>query len=467
MRRGAVAAVVCALMIVPVTARAAGGDPPCPDGQAPDPSGLVCVLVNHATTGVQVATQEPAPQDPWLTQALELQHRLGDALPFRDAMWVGTHNSFNTVSNSPPSVSNTDGNQRLSLVEQLAVGVRGLEIDIHWMPSVWASGANAVVVCHGLDESQFNVGCSDERLLADELAPIGDWLRDPMNRDDVVLLYVEDDVQSDAGFAEAASAINDTIGDLVYLPPSPPAGEICPLLPLDLHRADVLAAGKQVVVMSGCSSGSPDTGAWTSTVFDDSVRSEEGNPAFAEGEPCTTPSVKAEHYGTKLVRFYEDSTFVSTVAAGGDPGARMHTATVGNLVRCGVNLFGLDQLEPSDPRLAAMVWSWASAEPVSTDAAMCAFAGGDGRFHSRACNGARLRFACIDPASGTWFVTKAAGRQSDGVRTCQRERRGSTFAVPGSGNHAQRLVEAKAAAGATDVWLAYAVVNGAWSGAGS
>ena len=467
MRRGAVAAIVCALLIVPVTARAAEGDPPCPDGQAPDPSGLVCVLVDHATTGVEIATQEPAPQDPWLTQALELQHRLGDALPLRDAMWVGTHNSFNSASNSPPSLSNTDGNQRLSLVDQLQAGVRSLEIDIHWMPSVWANGANAVVVCHGLDESQFNVGCTDERLLPDELAPIGDWLRRPENRSDVILMYVEDDISTDAAFDQAAKAINDTLGDLVYLPPAPPPGQTCPLLPLGLHRADAVAAGKQVIVMSGCGSGSPATGAWTSTVFDDSVRSEEGNPEFAGYPTCTSSSVKAEHYGTKLVRFYEDSTFVSAAAAGGDPGHRMTVDDVTAMVQCGVNLLGLDQLVPSDPRLDAMVWSWAANEPTSSAPGVCAFDGGDGRFHSRACNGARMRFACVDSATGAWFVTKGSGRQSDGSRTCQRERRGSTFAVPGSGNHAQRLVEAKAAAGATDVWLAYAVVDGAWSGVGA
>ena len=100
-------------------------------------------------------------------------------------MWVGTHNSFNTASNTPPSLSNTDGNQRLSLVEQLEVGIRGIEIDIHWMPSIWANGANAVVVCHGLPESQLNGGCTDERRLPDELAPIGAWLRQPANRSDV------------------------------------------------------------------------------------------------------------------------------------------------------------------------------------------------------------------------------------------------------------------------------------------
>ena len=45
-----------------------------------------------------------------------------------------------------------------------------------------------------------------------------------------------------------------------------------------------------------------------------------------------------------------------------------------------------------------------------------------------------------------------------------REHRGSAFAVPGSGNHAQRLRDAKAAAGVTDVWVAYSVIDGAWKG---
>jgi hypothetical protein len=236
------------------------------------------------------------------------------------------------------------------------------------------------------------------------------------------------------------------------------------LLPLALHRADVLAAGKQVVVMSGCGAGR--TSAWTSTVFDDSVRSEEGNPQFAGFPACTSPSVAIGDYGTKLVRFFEDSTFLSAAVAQGDPGHRLTVDEIRDMVRCGVNLFGLDQLDPSDPRLEAMVWSWASNEPVTTDAGMCAFDGVDGRFHSGKCDGARMTFACVD-GSGAWFITKRYGRQSDGARTCQRERRGSTFAVPGSGNRAQGLIAAKKAAGVTDVWVAYSVVNGAWKGVGA
>jgi hypothetical protein len=275
----------------------------------------------------------------------------------------------------------------------------------------------------------------------------------------VVLLYLEDHLDEAAAFDGAAKAINDTIGDLVY---RPPPGQGCPLLPLALHRADVLAAGKQVVVMSGC--GPATTSAWKSTVFDDSVRAEEGNPEFAGYPTCTSPSVGIGDYGTKLVRFFEDSTFLSAAVAQGDPGHRFTVDGLRDMVRCGVNLFGLDQVDPSDPRLEAMVWSWAANEPVATGPGMCAFDGDDGRFHSAACGGAEMQFACVVPSTGQWFITEESGAQLAGSTTCALERPGSVYAVPGTGNHAQRLIDAKAAAGVPEVWVAYSVVDGAWRG---
>ncbi|MEY2462083.1 MAG: hypothetical protein QOH64_221 [Acidimicrobiaceae bacterium] len=457
MRRFLVVAVL-GLLSLPVAARGAPGDPPCPPGQSPDPSGLACVFVDKTVTGVDAQTQPVAASDPWLVDALELQHRLGDSLPLRDAMWVGTHNSFNTASNVPLTPSNNDSNQHLSLVDQLRLGVRGLEVDVHWNPSVWADGAKAPVVCHARPPSELNLGCTYERLLPDELAPVGEWLRG--HHDDVVLLYVEDAIDEPAGYDSAATAINDTIGDLVY---TPPAGGACPLLPLTLRRADVLAAGKQVVVMSGCGSGS---GAWGSTVFDDSVRAEEGNPAFAGYPACTSPSVTTADYGAKLVRFFEDSTFVSAAVGGGDPGQRLTVAEIADMVRCGVNLFGLDQVDPSDPRLEAMVWSWARGEPAASDAGSCGVDGADSRFHSARCDQGPRPFACVDRATGAWSVTTGTGNATDGPVVCQAEHPGSVFAVPGSGAHAQRLREAKAAAGVAEVWLAYRVDAGAgaWLG---
>src|SRR3954468_14319305 len=193
---GMLVAIVCVPFVV--TARAATGDPPCPPGSSPDPAGLVCVLADKAQTGIDAMTTAPAPQDPWLTQALELQHQLGDALPWTDAMWVGTHNSFNTIANSPPSLSNTDSNQHLSLVDQLDIGIRGIEIDVHWM-------LNRAVVCHARPPSELNIGCTTERDLATELQPVAEWV--DAHPDDVLLLYLEDNIENAAGYQAAASAI--------------------------------------------------------------------------------------------------------------------------------------------------------------------------------------------------------------------------------------------------------------------
>jgi hypothetical protein len=463
MRKAALAFLVGTLLVLPAIAHAGQGDPPCPPGQSPDPAGLVCVFTDKTTTAIDAQTQQAqteqavaAQESSWLGQALELQHHLGDALPLYDAMWVGTHNSFNTISNTPPSLSNQDSNQHVSLVDQLRLGIRGIEVDVHWMPSIWADGANAPVVCHGRGTDQFNAGCTDERLLRDELAPVRAW--SDQHPTDVILLYLEDHLDNPTAFDAAATMIHDTLGDRVY---APPAGTSCPLLPMALKRSDVLAAGKQIVIMSGCGAGSA---SWNGTVFDDSVRAEEGNPNF-DASTCESPSVKRDAYGTKLVRFFEDSTFVSAAYDGqGDPGHRLTIDTIRAMVRCGVNLFGLDQVSPSDPRLEAMVWSWAPNEPISSSAGLCAFDGSDGRFHAAGCNSQRLHFACVDRTTGEWFVSKRAGRMRDGASACAGERPGATFAVPGSGNHAQRLIDAKSAAGVTDVWLSYGVVKGAWSG---
>jgi hypothetical protein len=424
----------------------------------------VCVLLDKAATGLAAQTQQAATaqavaahESSWLGQALELQHRLGDALPLRDAMWVGTHNSFNTVSNTPVSVSNLDSNQHISMVDQLRLGVRSLELDVHWAPSVQAGGAKAPVVCHARPPSELNAGCTIERLLPAELAPIGTWLRDPAHRQDVVLLYIEDHIDEPSGYQAAATAFADVIGDLIY---QPPAGSGCPLLPLDLRRADVLAAGKQVVVMSGCG-GANGTAAWRATVFDDNVRAEEGNPQFSGYPSCSSSSVAASDYGSALVRFYEDSTFVSAVTELA-PGQRFTAAAIRDMVRCGTNLFGLDQVDPFDPNLDAMVWSWAPGAPDPAAADQCALQGSTGRFQARPCGAGLLQHACVD-ALGAWFITSAAGTPEGGAAACAGERPGARFAVPRSGKQQQQLTEAMVAAGAVDVWVAYRQVAGSWT----
>ena len=88
------------------------------------------------------------------------QYALGDGLPLRDAPWIGTHNSFNSATEMGPTLSDSDPNQQLSLVDQLRLDVRSLELDVHWF-------LNRPVVCHA--DGDFT-GCSIETTLDVELA---------------------------------------------------------------------------------------------------------------------------------------------------------------------------------------------------------------------------------------------------------------------------------------------------------
>src|SRR3954447_9582729 len=90
-------------------------------------------------------------QDSWLHHTLAFQYRLGNTLPLRNANWVGTHNSFNSASERF-TVSGMDANQQTSLVDQLRMDVRSLELDAHFVPTPWANGAKAPVACHGRGE---------------------------------------------------------------------------------------------------------------------------------------------------------------------------------------------------------------------------------------------------------------------------------------------------------------------------
>jgi hypothetical protein len=130
------------------------------------------------------------------------------------------------------------------------------------------------------------------------------------------------------------------------------------------------------------------------------------------------------------------------------------------MVRCGVNIIGFDQLEPADGRLQALVWSWADAAAMS--GGPCAYQGRDTRFHSSGC-GTPRHFACLGLGQ-LWHVTRAAGPWRKGDSTCAREFPGSTFGVPVNGFRNATLAAAKTR-GVGDVWLRYRRVGGRWTSA--
>jgi hypothetical protein len=355
------------------------------------------------------------------TETLRFQHALAGDVGMVDAPWVGTHNSFNSIAEVGPGLSALDANQRLTMVAQLDLGVRSLELDLHqWL--------GRPTVCHAQSRHE---GCTIEKPLAQVLPPLVRWL--DANPSEVVLLYLENKLD---GSDMAPSLLRSALGARLYAP----RGSGCTQLPDALTRDDVRAAGAQVVIVSTCG-----TSAWNGVAHAWDAHLEE-RPRGVTG--CETNFTRAQ-YDTRIVRYYEDSTYLTNTASvvgvtTKDDG--LTPATTALLSACGVDLFGFDQLVAGDPRLDALAWSWADGVPDRG----CAIArGSDGRWTSAPCR-ARRPVACR-AAGGTWSVQPSPA-------ACRRV--GARFAVPRTARENALLREA---AGGRPVRLGLERERGRWT----
>ena len=418
MRSALIALGLLLLAAVPASAgpivEACGGVDPALTGACRAPEVFVAQgqAVCRNTTGEDVACTTPvgpkvdrrkvtAHTRSELHDALALQYELGSGLPFRETPWLGTHNSFNSASEMV-TLSQTDSNQQLSMIDQLRIDMRSLELDVHWF-------LGRPVLCHARSSAEMHAGCSVERLYEDGLNEIARWL--DANPDQVILLYVEDHLEEAAAFDATAAATERALGELIYRPSGSCQGfDAAPT------REQVRDAGAQVILISSCDAGTT----WGGLVYDDAERA-----ANEGGEFTGCPG-----YEGVLKRFFEDSTGLSaglafTSGEPMDPG--LTPDVVAEMVRCGVDLLGFDQILPDDGRLDAAVWSWADGQPA---AGRCAVQSAAGWRSVNCAKSEKLPYACRS-GSG-WTVSDKA---------CK------SFDVPRTGYDARRLDEAMAAAG--------------------
>ncbi|HEX6387798.1 MAG TPA: hypothetical protein VFZ89_00070 [Solirubrobacteraceae bacterium] len=398
------------------------------------PLALSCVALQKAADALakrDTAAAREAYLRSWTHRAAQLQYALQDDLPLTRAQWIGTHNSFNSVDESP-TLSNYDSNQQLSLRQQLDLDVRALELDLHVVNG-------RVIVCHGRGAEELNLGCTTEPALPAVLGTITAWL--DAHRDQVILLYLEDDMDSAAGYAQAVAQLDEGLGQRLYRP-APSGAAACTPLPLRLSRNAVRRTGAQVVLVGNCRRG------WAPVVFGwDAEHVEGGSAAAYKPYPACDATYGRDVYGDKLVRYFEDSTLLRVLTAPTTPAtdpARLTPATTAAMTACGVNLFGFDQLLPDDGRLAATIWSWAPDEPRA-DGGACTIQRSDGRWARRPCTARRIA-ACR--RGSTWLLTGRALTFDAARKRCRR--RHAPLGVPRSGDENARL---RALAGATEVWI--------------
>ena len=190
-------------------------------------------------------SQAEASHTNWVDRALNLQEDIDRDAPFSQALWIGTHNSFNAREDG----YGLDPNQALSVTNQLRAGARYIVFDVHRV-------FRGYFLCHAGGD---HVGCdiiSDRRFGAG-LRDIQDYaLNHPQ---DVIVLKIETFLSN--RHSRFANKLNDVLGpqgaDILYRPPiqsevGAGQGEVCQFIDqAKLTKGTMLAAGKNVIVSTG------------------------------------------------------------------------------------------------------------------------------------------------------------------------------------------------------------------------
>lgn len=352
----------------------------------------------------------------WAGQALAKQRLLDRFAPMADNNIPGTHNSYNSEAyrscNFSVGCRYLDPQQKHSIRDQLRMGARFIEIDVHWttkMESLF-SWPKRLLMCHGV--------CSpNDKYLTEGLDEVKAWLNSADSTDQVLILYIEDHMSG--RYQEAFNQINTRFGGQIY------KSNGCQSIPNTLTKDRVLKAGKRVLLWGdgGCSGNT----AWKQTAF------------TGLGD---------------IGRIWEDRTALGTIKNVIEGGSTKYISAdyVTAFYREGANIINLDNMVISDGRLAAAIWSWDIGEPNNVGDEDCAMQWSNGRWNDATCH-SYYAYACKHRATGAWQVTAQQGQWQNGGLACAALGDLFDFAVPtnAQSNHALKL--AKEAAGVQSVWL--------------
>ncbi|WP_226647584.1 phosphatidylinositol-specific phospholipase C domain-containing protein [Microbulbifer variabilis] len=356
-------------------------------------------------------------QNSWTGRALDLQRKIDNHTPMSENNILGTHNSYNSevyrACNFSVGCRYLDPQQEYSIKDQLRLGARFIELDVHWtakMESLF-SYPKRLLLCHGF--------CSlNDKYATEGFNEVKDWLNDSANQDEVIILYIED--HSDGHHQDLYDQLTSRFGDKIYYSGG------CQSIPTTLTKNQVLAAGKQVVLWKdgGCSGNT-------------SMQ----NMAFTGlGE---------------IGRVWEDSTTIGTIGEIFSGGIERITANdVRNGFALGHNIINLDNMNTSDGRIAAAIWSWDQNEPNNLNNEDCAMQWGNGRWNDSNCSN-QYSFACKNITDGSWAATASIGPWAYGSANCQALGSQYAFEVPTNSKDNQALKAAKEATGYDKVWINY------------
>src|SRR5690606_5851258 len=138
---------------------------------------MLCLLSTAA-----FATPVEDFRNSWNYEALAHQRTLEMGEPLGQTSFQYTHNSYNSVAYQNLG-SYWDPNHQVSVVDQLDLGIRALELDVHWAYS-------KLILCHVTSD---HTRCStSDRHFEDGIKETTTCLELHENNDQVILIYIEE-----------------------------------------------------------------------------------------------------------------------------------------------------------------------------------------------------------------------------------------------------------------------------------
>ncbi|XP_072180729.1 uncharacterized protein [Diadema setosum] len=388
--------------------------------------------------------QGSVPVEDWLTFALKTQRELQIDFTFDQFIMLDSHNSFqarayglryganDTCVWPPPYPENCTsiGNHEFTILDQLNMGIRGIEMDVWWC-------YNAFRLCH-LGTHEYLGDCeADHMLYSDVIDDIGAWLNQPENQNEIIRIYLNEkqDQQHDA---EMNSIIQAAFGSRV-LTPADLSGTYGGHWPtIKQMRED----GKNVILAAGGTDGFFTHGDVYihPLYFDADLRTN----LFTSYPECSGRN------NSNIVRVYSDSLQFPLVTSGYYKGED----TVGSIknlseyVQCRIQYPTMDMINPE--LLRTGVFTWAEGQPegeLAYDSCVM-LSGVDHRWYAASDCATIRRYSCqndVDPED--WRMSDMTGPYTTTESVCPD---GYTFSIPHNGYRQQKLIESSTD---NDVWL--------------
>lgn len=332
--------------------------------------------------------------------------------PIVDTIRLGSHNTYNSKAYQNGYIRYLDPQHSYRVHDQLSSGARFIEYDIHWQVNA-SNFRYDYLLCHGQSNG---TGCSIyDRFLVEGLIELTSWLK--ANPEEVIILYIED--HSGSSSTKLYDRFETAgLAEMIY-----PSGG-CKNIPGTLTNAEVLGAGKQVILWKD---GREDTPACSTDIrFKDLAYTGLG----------------------QLRREWEDRTILGSIF---NPRPRIEAEDVRRLMDEGYNIINLDYISKTDGRNKEILWSWNVGEPNNTNNAEdCAMQYAAGRWNDSSCANS-LPHACRNLITDEWQLgASGASAWWFGESSCSLLGENFRFDVPKTPTENEAL---KNATLGTHVWI--------------